>query len=87
MDGWASFHSTSDKIPNKGKGSFEENSDGNYEMAIKEAEFLVEDYLKKLEKPKEIASIVNVRRMKLQYKKMQICSMLLGITTIIRNNN
>ncbi len=74
-------------IENKGKGGFEESSDGNYEMAIKEAEALVDDYIKKIEKPREIVSNVNVRRMKIQYKKMQICSMFLGITTIIRNNN
>lgn len=74
-------------IENKKQKGFEENTDGNYEIAIKEAEALVDDYIKKLEKPKEITSSLNIRRMKLQYKKMQICSILLGVTTIVRNSN
>ena len=70
-------------IDNKRRSSFEENSDGNYEIAIKEAELLVDDYIKKLEKPRESISNANVRKMRLQYKKLQICSLFLGITTAV----
>ena len=68
-------------IENKCKSNFEESSDGNYEIAIKEAEFLVEDYIKNLEKPKE--SMSNIKKMDMKYKKLQLCSLLLGVTTII----
>lgn len=64
------------------QSNFIENSDGNYQTAIKEAEFLVADYMKKIEKKDEnIPS--NIRKMKAQYKKMKIWSILLGITSII----
>lgn len=74
-------------VDNNRQTSFEENGEGNYEIAIKEAELLVDDYIKKLEKPKEKMPNSNVRKMHLKYKKLQICSLLLGITTIIRNYN
>lgn len=74
-------------IESKKQKAFEDNVDGNYEVVIKEAEALVDDYIKRLEKPKELTSSLNIKRMKLQYKKMQICSILLGVTTIVRNNN
>lgn len=61
--------------------SFEENANYDYEVAIKEAEFLVSDYIKNLEKPKENMS--NLKNIRVQYKKLQICSLLLGITTIV----
>lgn len=67
------------------KGGFEENSDGNYEIAIKEAEYIVGDYMKKLEKPED--NTQNLRKLRLQYKKMQICSVLLGIVAILRNSD
>ncbi len=68
-------------LENKKASNFEENSDGNYEIALKEAEFLVQDYIKSLEKPNDNTS--NIRKMKLKYKKLQICSLFLGITTIV----
>lgn len=61
--------------------NFEESIDGNYEIAIKEAEFLVSDYIKKLENPNE--KVKNEKDLKVQYKKLQICSLLLGITAIL----
>lgn len=74
-------------VDNKRQSNFEETKDSNYEIAIKEAELLVDDYIKKLEKPKENIPNSNIRKMHLKYKKLQICSLLLGITTIIRNYN
>lgn len=68
-------------IENKHSGNFSESSDGNYEIAIKEAEFLVEDYIKRLEKPKD--SISNIKKMNIKYRKLQICSIFLGLTTIV----
>lgn len=68
-------------IENNYKNNFVENSDNNYEIAIKEAEFLVEDYIKKIEKPKD--NIFNVRQMRVKNKKLQICSIILAFTTII----
>lgn len=63
----------------KYKNDFMDN--GNYETAIKEAEFLVADYIESLEKPKE--TNCNIRKMKIQYNKLKFCSILLGLTTII----
>lgn len=63
------------------KNNFQEKVDTSYEVAIKEAEFLVDNYIKKLEKPSENTG--NLRKMRIQYKKLQICTLLLGITTII----
>lgn len=68
-------------VDNRNKSNFEENIDGNYEIAIKEAEFLVEDYIKKVEKPNENTS--NIKKMHNKYKKLKICSLILGITTIM----
>lgn len=67
------------------KGGFEENSDGNYEIAIKEAEYIVGDYMKKLERSEESTS--SLRKIRIGYKKMQICSVLLGIIALIRNSD
>lgn len=67
------------------KTSFEESGDTGYEIAIKEAEYIVGDYMKKLEKPED--NTVSLRKIRLQYKKMQICSVLLGIVAILRNSD
>lgn len=66
------------------KSSFEEKQDENFEIAIKEAEYIVGDYMKKLEKPADNTS--SLRKMRLQYKKLQICSALLGLVLLIRNS-
>lgn len=63
---------------------FIENADGNYETAIKEAEFLVENYMKSIEKPEE--NMISIRKMRIQYKKLKICTIFLGIATILRND-
>ncbi len=59
----------------------QDTSNGNYETALQEAEFVVTEYLKKLEMPKE--NIRDLRKIRLQYKKLKICSFLLGLTAII----
>lgn len=66
----------------QGKNIFEENQEGNYEIAIKEAEFIVQDYIKSLEKPKENQN--NIKKMKVQYKKLQIFSFILAVLAVIR---
>lgn len=67
------------------KTSFEESGDAGYEIAIKEAEYIVGDYMKKLEKPED--NTVSLRKIRIGYKKMQICSVLLGIVAILRNSD
>jgi len=79
----------SDKVKNKeiaeksctSSKNFEESADGGYEAAIKEAEYLVTDYIKKLEAPKEEKK--NIKDLQIQYRKMQICSVFLGIVAIL----
>lgn len=61
--------------------NFEEANEGINEIAVKEAEYLVADYIKNLEKPKE--NMNSIKNMKIQYRKLQICSIFLGITTIV----
>ena len=72
-------------LENKPEGNFDNIQSGNTDIAIKEAEFLVTDYIKKLEKPSE--PMPTIRKMRLQYKKLQIFSLFLGLTTIVRNYN
>jgi len=63
------------------QGNFEEVSDGNYQTAIKEAEFLVENYMKKIEDKKEASP--SIRKMRIQYNKMKVCSLFLGLVAIL----
>lgn len=66
------------------KGNFNENESSNSETAIKEAEIIVENYLKGLEKEnKPNENMTNVKKMRLQYRKMQMCTAVLGLTSII----
>ena len=68
-------------IENVNNKEFGEHSDNNSEVAIKEAEFLVSDYIKKLEKPNE--QTPSIRKLRLQYKKLQVFSLFLCLTTIV----
>ena len=63
------------------QGIHTESLDGNYETAIKEAEFLVENYMKKMESKNDGTS--SIRKMRIQYNKMKLCSLFLGIVTIL----
>ncbi len=68
-------------IENKNANKFEEQSNGSYELAVREAEYIIHDYINNIEKPKE--NKVSLAKMKVKYKKLQVSSILLGITTII----
>lgn len=72
-------------IESKNESNFKEIQENSKDIAVKEAEFLVEDYIKKLEKPNETTQVV--RKMRMQYKKLQVFSFFLGLTTIVRNYN
>ncbi len=66
---------------NVDNNSFLASSDGNSEVVINEAETLVNDYIKKLEKQNVYKK--NRREIDIKSKKFQILSILFGITSII----
>ena len=68
-------------VENRNVNKFEEQSNGSYELAVREAEYVIQDYIKNIERPKE--NKTSLAKMKIKYKKLQISSILLGITTII----
>lgn len=55
------------------------------DIALKEAEYIVKNYMQTLEKPKEETS--SIRKMKLQYQKLKLCTIFLALTAIVRNNH
>lgn len=68
----------------KHKNNFSEDQGSNSETAIKEAEFIVENYLNGLENKKEVnEKLPNMKKMRLQYRKLQICTAILGVTSIL----
>lgn len=70
-----------EKIENKNSINQEKSAEGNYDLAVREAELIIQDYIKELEKPKEMKK--ELRNMNIKYKKLQISSFFLGITTLI----
>lgn len=60
---------------------FEDNFNGSNELAVKEAESLIQDYLKKLEKSKMEKKHTNTILNK--YRKLQVVSILLTIISVI----
>lgn len=70
-----------EKVENRNSNKLEENSVENYELVIKEAEYIIQNYIKNIENPTEPKN--NIQNMNIKYKKLQISSLLLGITTII----
>lgn len=58
-----------------------QNQEGNSDIALKEAEYIVKNYMQTLEKPKESAP--SVRKMKLQYQKLKLCTIFLALTAIV----
>lgn len=68
-------------VENRNSNKFVENSNGNYDFVVREAENVIKDYIKNVEKPKETKNSVN--KILVKYRKLQIYSFLLGITTII----
>lgn len=59
----------------------EERKRHHKDYVIKEAEMLVNNYITSIEKPKEISC--SARVLKQKYKKLQIITTLLAITTIL----
>ena len=68
-------------IDNKNSNKFTEDSNGKYDFVINEAENVIKDYIKNLEKPKEAKG--NINKILVKYRKLQIYSFLLGIIAII----
>ena len=58
-----------------------ENKVDSNELAIKEAENIIQNYIKNLERPKETKK--ELRNMNIKYKKLQISSFFLGIVALI----
>ena len=59
----------------------EESENGTYDTVIKEAEYIVQDYIKNIEKNNETKR--NINKINLKYKRLQIYSILFGIAAII----
>lgn len=68
------------KIENKSVSSFNEIKNGNYELAVKEAEIIIQNYIKEMEKPREDKR--ELKKLNIKYKKLQISSFFLGIVAI-----
>lgn len=68
-------------IENKNINNFSENSNINNEFVVSEAENVIKDYIRNLEKPKETKG--NINRILKKYRKLQVYSFLLGIIAII----
>lgn len=69
------------KIENKNMSNCNEIKSGNYELAVKEAEIIIQNYIKEMEKPKEDKR--ELKKINIKYKKLQISSFFLGIVAII----
>lgn len=70
-----------EKIENRSSNKFSEISNGNYDFVVREAENVINDYIRNAEKPKETKNSIN--KMLVKYRKLQIYSFLLGISTVI----
>ncbi len=70
-----------EKIDNGNLSNFKENQNDNYDYVIKEAEYIIQDYIKDIEKPKETKN--QLKNINTKYKRLQISSFLLGITALI----
>ena len=68
-------------IDNKNSNRFNEDKNGNYDFVVNEAENVIKDYIKNIEKPKETK--VSINKMTVKYRKLQVYSFLLGIIAII----
>lgn len=70
-----------EKIENKNPSNFREKQTDEYGFVIKEAEYIIQDYIKGIESPKIAKS--KTRDINIKYKRLQISSFLLGITAIV----
>ena len=68
-------------IENKNKDKLQEREEENYNFVVKEAENIIQDYIKNLEKPND--NKTSMANLVVKYKKLQISSLFLGITAII----
>lgn len=68
-------------VENNSFNKSNDNTNGNYDFVISEAENVIKDYIKSIEKPKETKRSINT--MLIKYRKLQICSFLLGIIAVI----
>ncbi len=73
-----------DNVDNKTKNNFVEYDSNNYDIAIKEAEGIVKEYIDRIEKNNENKSYIS--KINLKYKRLKFCSLFLGITMIVRYN-
>ncbi len=67
-----------EKIENKNLDKSKENNEDNYDFVIKEAEYIIQDYIQDVEKPNQIKS----KDINYKYKRLQISSLFLGLTVI-----
>lgn len=68
-------------VENKNSNKFNESKNENYDFVVNEAENVIKEYIKNLEKPKETKG--NLNKILVKYKKLQVYSFLLGIIAII----
>ena len=69
-----------EKVNNKASNKFNE-SNSNYEFIVKEAENIVSEYVRSIEKPKTNKN--NANMLLIKYKKLQVFSAFLVISTIV----
>ncbi len=67
-----------ERIDSKISNNIEENASGNYETVVKEAESIIQEYIKKIEVQKNIQNNMSIKN-----KKIKLSTILLGITAII----
>ena len=68
-------------VENKNSNKFNESKNENYDFVVNEAENVIKEYIKNLEKPKETRG--NINKILVKYKKLQVYSFLLGIIAVI----
>lgn len=70
-----------EKAQNKSLNIFDDNINSNNEFLIQEAENVINDYVKRIEKPKENRNSMN--KLIVKYKKLQVYSFFLGVLAFI----
>lgn len=70
-----------EKIENRNSDKFEEGKTEEYNFVIKEAEYVIQNYIKGIEKPRE--NKTKIKDINIKYKRLRISSFLLGVTAIV----
>lgn len=70
-----------EKIENKNSSNFREKQTNDYGFVIKEAEYIIQDYIKGIECSRITKS--KAKDINMKYKRLQISSFLLGVTAIV----